>query len=208
MRIGVAPFTPRLRDGSLKLMGEGRGTHLLHQSEVLDHIERSLYGERVYGDNDLYAQTGFMWERMVGKVLAEYCSVEIGDLIEVGELSVDDILLTPDRFDAVNGIVYEFKGWWWSMKHCVLPDGTANVAGILDKHWRAVAQTMNYCRALGTTLARLVPLWMNGDYSRKPPMGGPQTRVIEFEFTEDELDAHWQMMLVNAEDLRRVRGTK
>ena len=113
MRMGVAPFNPKMRDGSLRLMGEGRGTHTLHQSDVLKHIENCLYGERVYGDNDAFAQMGFMWERMVGAALAEYCAVDLGDLIEVGELEIDGILLTPDRFDAMNGIVYEFKGTWF-----------------------------------------------------------------------------------------------
>lgn len=206
MKVGIAPFKPRMRDGSGREMGQGRGAGL-HQSDIIKHIRETLVGKYTGGD-DAFAMTGFMWETIVGKALATYCGFDMKGVIEPGEYEMDGVLLTPDRVDPKRKIVYEFKATWFSMRHLVASDadGTerVNIAGLQETHWTWLMQIMGYCRALGYRRARLVVFWVNGDYSRKPPRGGPCFRAIELEFTVAEIEANWKMLLDNAADLQRV----
>lgn len=42
---------------------------------------------------------------------------------------------------------------------------------------------------------RLFALFINGDYSYKPPHGGAQIRAWNIEFTQTELDTNWTMLM-------------
>lgn len=86
-------------------------------------------------------------------------------------------------------VVVEYKLTWYSTsKPC--PD-----------HWVYRAwlwQIMAYCKGLDTRFALLIPQFLNGDY--KPPTPVPPRRIL-LQWTQLELDEHWQMIVNHAKSL-------
>lgn len=186
--------------------GEHRGAGL-HLSEVI-HYMRVTLGELSDAQTnmgDLWAMHGFVFELWVGQALTTYLSYSDVNLVEPGECEVDGILMNPDRLDVGDGKLWEMKATWKQMKK-LIDGGEVNVEGLKKFFWHWLVQVMSYCNALGTRRARIVINFVNGDYTYKPPNGGPQFRAIDLEFTAAEIRENWKMILVNAAGLRQQRG--
>lgn len=78
-------------------------------------------------------------------------------------------------------VVHEIKATYKSTK----------TVGDLSTQWMWLAQIKNYCRAKGTKHAMLHVLFICGDYSR--PIK-PMLKCWKIEFTQEELDANWELM--------------
>jgi hypothetical protein len=103
------------------------------------------------------------------------------------EVVVDDIAMTPDGFDAEALRLEEYKFTWYSMKKWLDPT-------IRESHFRHWFEaTKGYCRALGVRTVRFYIAFAGGDYSWKPG-GGPQVRVFDVTYTEEELEDNWDMI--------------
>ena len=132
---------------------------------------------------------GLAWEQY-------YIPRILGPALDVvdhpGEMLVDGIYMTPDgesvgivhvekrgkkRHDS---IVHEIKATYKTARKDI------------RKQWMWIAQMRSYCRAKGTCHAMLHVLFICGDYSR--PIK-PMLRTFVFEFTQEELDSTWDLML-------------
>lgn len=115
-------------------------------------------------------------ERIIGERAGEFTTKE-------------GIIYSPDHL-IFNGVTTlgEFKCTWFSIR-----------AGIQDKRFdKWFTQMKSYCYHLQTPYARLYALFVNGDYSYKPPYGGPHVRAWDIEFTRRELDDNWAMLMRHA----------
>jgi hypothetical protein len=172
----------------------------LHLSDIirslLHQIDPKTYPERYRPDlASLDASTlirfeaGFLFERLFGVAMAERLASRFtnGEVAVQREVTRDDIIMTPDIYDGLavtdtkltwkssRGAPSDrkFAAWWWQLK--------------------------SYCHAYGTHIGRLEVLFVNGDYRGS----GPQWLAWEAQFSEDELQANWRMVLAEA---RRIRS--
>lgn len=196
----IEDFDPSMLTGEYEHMGTGRSAGM-HLSQVLQYM-RVATGE-LRGDmtNDNFAKVGFLMEQPVARYLQADLQEELGELTSCGELEMDGIFMTPDRVavDAPAGeTLVEIKVTWKSLRDLETK--------YHEKFWHYTLQLMGYCKGLGLTRALLVPLFIDGDYSRKPPDGGPRFKKLWFEFSQEELDANWRVVLQHAKDLRRQQA--
>jgi hypothetical protein len=147
-------------------------------------FEELTDGERKRMGN--YVNMGFIWERIIEKVLAQQFFGE-GNTFRPGEIVLDGIAGNPDGVSS-DWAVEEFKATWRSSGR-----------GIGDpSFWTWFVQIKAYCQMLAATRANLRVFWVNGNYRES----GPQTSFYAVEFTERELQENWNMLLNHA----RQRG--
>jgi len=111
-----------------------------------------------------------------------------GRYVQPGELELDDIYGTPDLLDIDDYAIEECKLTWMSSNHD--PDS--------EKFWRYWVQLKSYCRMAGSSLGRLRVAFVMGDYKGS----GPQYRVWEARFSDDELAENWAMIRTRARSMR------
>lgn len=126
-------------------------------------------------------------QRLLGDRPGEFACMPCARVVPVG--TPGSIIFSPDYF-LFNGVTRlgEFKATWMSIRH-----------GIHDarfEKWRV--QMKAYAKPLQMLHARLYVLWVNGDYSWKPPYGGAHLRAWDFEFTQRELDDNFNMLMRHA----------
>jgi hypothetical protein len=204
MRAKVVPFSPVLLDASGRPMGEGRGLGV-HLSDVIRFMRITL-GEldeaALANTPQGFAIGGWLFELWMGQALATYLSYSDANLIAPGECELDGILMNPDRLDIDDERLWEMKATHKTMKKLIDADGSINVEGLKKFFWYWLVQILAYCKVMGTRKARLVVNFVNGDYTFKPPFGGPQFVAIDFEFNQAEVEDNWKMVLVNAAAMR------
>jgi hypothetical protein len=103
------------------------------------------------------------------------------------EMEVQGIYMTHDgeSVDVVWGgdlALHEVKTTYKSTK----------TVGDLLGQWMWIAQMKGYCKGLHTRVAYLHVLFLCGDY--KYPIT-PQLKCWRVEFTQDEIDDNWEMMI-------------
>lgn len=102
--------------------------------------------------------------------------------------------MTPDgesldtivKCNALHSRIHEVKCTYKST------NTVGETAEELAKQWMWMAQLKGYCRAAETCYAKLHVLFVCGDY--KFPIS-PQLKVYEIEFSEQELEENWQLMI-------------
>lgn len=171
-----------INNGWLKVMQENHGSRF-NLAPVIDEE-----------DFPLIMSIGMAWEDWISR---QYPNM----LYHFGELELDGISMSPDGvevphdgsfdFDLGTGIIDEFKLTWKSSRKPIEQ----------QKMW--LMQVKAYCKALPTLCARLHVVWVNGDYDYKRPGMPPQYRVYHLQFTQEELDANWQMLLTELAEWRR-----
>jgi len=91
-----------------------------------------------------------------------------------------------NRVKALRYIVHEIKATYKSVKTV----GMLQSVEELKKNWMWLAQLKNYCKAKGTRWGCLHVLFICGNYK---PAFKPQLRKFCIEFTQEELDEHWEL---------------
>ncbi len=110
-----------------------------------------------------------------------------------GEEELDGVYGTPDGIsvfevhDQKEVIIEEWKATYKSTARY-----GANIIGQTIWMW----QLAGLCKLTGLRFARLHVLWINGDY--RPPQPKYITYLIEF--THEELDKFWEMVILNNKD--------
>jgi hypothetical protein len=134
--------------------------------------------------NPLVLAVGMAWE--------EYC-VTLPWCEDVawqpGERLVDGVFLSPDGWDFKLNRLEEFKATWTSSAS---KDQSIKT---LEEMWLYRVQMMAYCYAMGTALARLHVLFINGNYRYEGVGPQPVYRIYEVEFTKRELRRNWEMLM-------------
>lgn len=180
------PFTFDLTTADGRRMGEGRSPGI-HLSDVIKYMRLTIAKEKIRETgSDNWAMLGFAFENVVEDALVRYFGKAKGrEVVSQSECCVDGIFITPDGYDLSDGSYEEYKATWRSLKK------------LDDFHkwfWHWEVQLKGNCYAAGTNKARLVMFFVMGDYSFRPPEGGPQLRCREYEFTDEELEENWEMV--------------
>lgn len=215
MKAEIAAFDPEFVNSKGQVFGSdpnrAAGTHL---GQVIKYIRIKL-GELRLTDNNTFAMFGFIFELLVEKALAAYLTFHADDMLDTGEQCSDGIYMNPDRFNPFlgpAGTIFEYKATWLSIggsktKPSIFIDGVRenglDVEVFQDRFWYWLMQLMAYCRVMGTTRGTIVALFINGDYTFRPPYGGPQFLCVSFEFTEAEIESNWKTVVREAREMER-----
>lgn len=184
-------------DGSLESFdSKGRRPSGLHVSGLVKAAFKNLFNtepKAIEGEQPwVRAMAGFLWERAIEYAFTEYMQQErrIVNKQDSCSLVMEDgriVTGTPDGL--VGEYVEEYKATWRSMrKWSEDPE---------REFWMWVAQVKAYCYMTGRTKARFFIFWVNGDYSYKTGRG-PQVTTCEMEFTVEELEDNWRMLVACA----------
>lgn len=166
----------------LPMTGRSKGKHV---SEIITYLCVKL--GHFSGDlepNQAWMELGNAWEHAITERLHLDSPHRY---IRPGEQCKDDIHGTPDLLDTHDYAVEEIKAAWMSSNNA--PDSA--------KFWRYWVQLKAYCYMLDSSVGRLRVVFVNGDY-RSP---GPRYLHIEQEFSEQELQENWMMLVRHAEIL-------
>lgn len=130
-------------------------------------------------------------------IIDRYQQHEPDRYVKPGELHKDGLYGTPDLLDTLDYLVHEMKLTWMSAKN---GDDPAS-----EKFWKYWVQVKGYCWMLETNMAMLHVCFVNGYYTHGKD-DGPEYRVWQAVFTEQELWENWKMLLSGAERLRKEGG--
>ncbi len=154
----------------------------IHLSDVMKSLQKKMgtsYSGKGFEDMALTAEIGFLWERVLSKVMGEKYA------IRPPQLSSGGIWMSPDGFIASpRGLeIEEYKATWKS----------ANSSPA--DNWNYMTQVKAYCRAMETNLATMRIFHVMGNYRGS----GPLYRVARLEFSQGELDQNWDMIVKEKE---------
>jgi hypothetical protein len=172
----------------------------LHMSDIYNSLYKDLDPKRFGGEGGpdqakMSVGTGFeellakaMAERILGERPPEFAVMPDGEtIVPVG--TPGSIIFSPDHFlyeDLTR--LGEFKATWMSISK-----------GIQDKRFdKWYCQMKSYGKPLKMPDQRLYVLFVNGDYSYKPPHGGCSLRAWDVRFTQRELDSNWNTLMRHA----------
>lgn len=185
MRMTEVHFDPKLVFGPSDISGAVR-TPGLHVSQIYESLDRVVNGEPdplERGVLDSYAAGGFLWEHVIEDALVR--SQENEFVQRPGEYVRDGIICSPDLLNVVDARLLEVKCTWRSVRkwECI------------ERYfWKWIVQIKAYSWVLEVTDARLLALFIVGDWQGS----GPQFKALDFEFTEAELAQNWSMLCRHA----------
>ena len=163
------------------LTGSGdRSLDRLHLSDIYSDLENILFprtGPSGDMNNPLWAEVGFLWERVLGTALKEH----IGQ--RPGEVELDGIVGSPDGYDPAIGVLYEYKCTWKSAKNAHP-----------EKIWKWMTQVKGYCKMLGVNTVQFHTLYVVGDYRGS----GPIYKSYLMVFSDREIEENWAMLINHA----------
>lgn len=179
-------------DASFQAMGTGRRSGL-HVSGLVKAAVKSITGEApkaIEGEQDgVRATMGFLWERALEYAFKEYMGAERKGIKKQVHAELEGVLGTPDGVHLKDGVLEEYKCTWRSLRRWN-EDPEANFL-----YW--FMQVKGYLHMLGLTKVRFFIFWVNGDYTYKPGRG-PQVTTQEFEFSTEELEDNWALLMAHA----------
>jgi hypothetical protein len=198
MQVKEIPFEVDLPEAMARAVMPERDPHALHLTDVIRYIDNlvihkgerrppsELSVEELY-QMSLYTSMGWAWEELIRDYLRKVYDRgrDPTRWIRGGPLVRDGIHMNPDWLDLEDECVDEFKATWLSMDRG------------LPWSWRT--QVSSYCGALNVRRGRIWGYFVNGNYK---PMK-PRPRAWMLEFNERELHENWNMILLNATQLKR-----
>jgi hypothetical protein len=169
----------------------------IHLGQIIHHLYAKIEGksaEKPVGDAltsmNIKMSIGVAFEYLLERVLSlVYPSTK---LVKLESICEDGIWMTPDRYDVEEELVEEWKATWFSSKKA------ATTKELVDHFWYWQIQIRAYCRAMKVKKAKLRVWFINGNYA--PPRPIPP-RTFYFEFTDQDLDENWEMVLRTAKEI-------
>lgn len=178
-------------NGDLQPKGKGRssGMHVsgLVKAAYIEQFKKTpgpIEGEQPF----VRSTMGFIWERALEFAFKEYMQAERKFVIKGRTVELDGVIGSLDGINVKDGCVEEYKCTWRSMRKWS-DDPEA-------EFWMWLAQVKAYCHMTNHTRVRFFIFWVNGDYSYKTGRG-PQVTTCEMEFTKEELEDNWRMLLAH-----------
>lgn len=177
---------------------DGRDRSAIHLSDCVKRVYpyegNAMDGEQPW----LRAWLGFVWERALEWFFKLALAAQ-RDVVRPPEQELEGVFGHPDGIDLADGTLEEYKLSWVSMKNAT------SAAAFAKKFPRWMMQAMGYLKMVGGTKVRFWVYWVSGDYSFKPGHG-PQCRVYEVSFDQDEIDDNWAMVTEQRDAIRREKG--
>ncbi len=147
-------------------------------------------------------EEAFPLQMALGLAYEDFMSLQYPEMIyHPGELVLDGIAGSPDGITPLpdlpqyeglgDAVVDEFKFTYKSGRHDINHPNY--------KMW--LWQIMAYCKMLGVLCARLHVLFVNGCYDYAAPGLPCLYRIYCIQFTQDELDRNWEMLLTEKQAL-------
>lgn len=108
-----------------------------------------------------------------------------------GEMELQGVYMTHDG-ESVDRVFTGTRGYELVVHEVKCTYKSSRKACDLRTQWMWLTQMKAYCKGLGTRYARIYILFLCGDY--KYPIE-PEYRVFEVEFTQEEIDSSWVMLV-------------
>lgn len=159
----------------------------VHVSGIVKRLSLATGGKQgdFTGDQlNSFAVLGRLWETQLSHALFPEPRY-----LRPGEIECDGVIGSPDCVDTQDWTLQEFKVTWVSLGDF---EGKPKFRDYL---W----QIKSYCYMLGMLRARLIVLFVCGDW--RPPC--PKAFDWHLTFTAQELSEHWRMILANIPKQRR-----
>ena len=163
------------REGGLHL---GTITKSLIQSSILARKGKG------FTDMELTAEIGLLWERTLSKIMGDKYAQRPGQIQKDGIWMAPDGI-GPDPEGEFPIAIEEYKCTWQSSNRSP------------TDNFKYMIQVKSYCRAIETPIAVMRIFYIMGDYKGS----GPLYRVARIEFTQDELNRNWAMVLQHKEEM-------
>lgn len=149
-------------------------------------------------------ETDFPLVMAMGMAWEDWISLQYPEMVyHPGELELDGVAGSPDGitlFPALpqytglgEGIIEEFKLTYKSARKDI--SDPAN--------WMWLCQVKAYCKMLPSLCARIHVLYVNGDYSYDRPGMPCMYRIYCVQFTQQEVDSNWAMLMSEKESALR-----
>lgn len=210
MIVTPRPLYLDMRNARGEVSGTGRHSGI-HLSAITDHLARAA--GKNYRDPDAvmseaetqqmaaYVEMGFIWEcivdlmfkpRMLGRRMSNL-------IVQLNGTNLDGIYGTPDALDitgrvnGVGGVGEEYKATWQSCR------GWDEPGALMAKKWDWMVRIMGYAKMLNVLDYRLMVFFVNG-YMTRPFR--PRPMAWDLTFTQDEIDANWDMILAHKDSVR------
>lgn len=194
---------------------EGPRSTGLHLSEIYGRLMAKLQPARFDKSKPMNMQrveTGLLFENMLERALAEkFATVRPGEIF-----SDEGIAMSPDGINPTLMAGEEYKSTWMSCGKGICE--TVIVNGVscdvpLDKFQHWFIQMMGYAKWLEVRTFMLRVLFINGDCKyvesvnaitgrRESMPTGPLFKTYQIQFTDEEVDANWTMLM----DFAREEG--
>lgn len=157
----------------------------IHLTPILHGLDKLINNKQYSGgewDLEMCAEIGFTWERAMEIALKDRLGVR------PKEITRDGIICSPDGigFDPLGEVplvVEELKFWWRSSNKSITDD------------WYAIMQQKCYCKVINTTVSVMRICYCVGAYWGQ----GPVYKPLRIEFTEEEINEAWDMVVRNKE---------
>jgi hypothetical protein len=170
-----------------------------HVSTAIHNVMAALHPDRFGGGGDgdegedeeqRLVQARFNLGNAMEEVIVQALAREYpGQYVRPGALELDNITGTPDLWDVHRPATVEIKLTWAS---------ASRAEDIEDAwFWRYWSQLMAYAKMANMTVGQLIIVFVNGNYKRGAG-GMPASMMWEWEFTQEELDDNWRMIVANA----------
>ena len=200
---GLYDVLPEARTELGEKLGENRAPGL-HLSHITNEMRRAadLPGDIPGEQPGIRMQMGFLWEHALRLVAS---GVPVGDAMEMsykrwmlmarsgvvqqitGER--DGIHMTPDGLDCNEGVMDSYK---YTYKSMAKADSQVEFE---ENFWPWLVAEKGYAWAWGVDTTRFFICWDRGDYTFKPGRGGPQVRIYDCVYTQQELEDNWAAVL-------------
>lgn len=176
----------------------------LHLSEIYNDLFARLEPKRYSTGgpiNKVLLEAGVVFEELLERALVLRLQETIGRPEEiVFEDEEEGIIIkcSPDLFiidEQGNFRIGEIKLTWKSSRDVPREAGEN---GFPPKFKKYFVQMMGYCYVAQTPYARLITLFVNGQYIPGPPE--PELLAWDIEFSTQELQENWAMLLNHARD--------
>jgi hypothetical protein len=209
------PAEEGMLSADLRPMGEGRpgGMHLSH---IIQDIKIGL-GESVSpvpgSQPGAHFVEGFLWETALEYLITGLSideSIELAfkrymvslrsNIVTQIKLEKDGIHMTPDGFNAEEGVLESYKCTRKSF------GSLSGLDTFEKKFWPWVMQEASYCYARGVDTARWIVLFQAGDYSLG---AGSPPRILESTATWplDELVENWRIVTKHGKIMEKRNET-
>lgn len=178
----------------------------LHMSTILHDIEKVLNAKRYASgitqpELEMFGSLGFLWERVLEDTLADITvTSDPARYFRPDEQKMDGVYLTPDYadLDFWGDGTCEFGLEEWK----VIWKSSRSLDNFERNFWRFIVQSKSYCRALGCLLVRFRILCIVGNWQDNI---APVCRTFEIEYTPQELEENWSMLMNHAKAKGMVR---
>ena len=153
--------------------------------ESVDLVERNGgdWWEQLDQQTQLRMAIGLAWEDW-------YVQTQLPHVVhQPGELCVEGLYMTPDG-ESLETVLSERGGYEIAVHEVKTTSKSVNTLGDdLRSQWLYLTQLKTLCKGMGTTLAYLHVLFLQGDYSYPRHQ---QARVYRCRFTQLEIEDSWE----------------